>query len=167
MNQCPHAKWTPNSPCPHTCCIRLVYITLTLAYQIELAVGKFYPHSIFLSSNVFIVCCSSDSNSPRSLQVEGHISRSRNSAVGLVTSYGVGVRSSSLSRGQEISSFSKTSRPNMGPTQPPVQCVPGDFSRVNGLGVNLHLTPRLRMSGVLPLLPLHASVMWKRDNYTF
>ena len=112
-------------------------------------------------SLLFIVCSSSDYNSPRSLRVEGHISRSRNRAVGLATGYGLGVRSSSFCRSQDISRFSKTFRPNMGPTQPPLQCEPGDFPRVNGLSVNLHLAPRLIMIGVVPLLPLCASVVSK------
>ena len=129
--------------------------------------GSFISTPFSLGSNFFIVCSSSDNNSPRSLRVEGHISHSRNRGVGLATGYGLGVQSSSLSGGQDISRFSKMFRQNTGPTQPPVQCVTGGFPRINGLGVNLHLTSRLRMSGVLPLLPLYANVVWKKDKYTF
>ena len=102
-------------------------------------------------------------DSLRSLTVKGHTSRSRSIAVG--------VRGLSLSRAQDISNFSKTSRPDLGPTQPPVQCVPGDFPGVKRLGVklstDLHLAPRLRMNGFLLPLPLYGSVVWKGDKFTF
>ena len=98
----------------------------------EAGCWQFYLHSIFLGFECFHFLLFSDSNSPRSFRAEGHISRSRNNAVGLATGYGLGVLSSSLSRGQDISRFSETSKPIMGPTQPHVQCVSADFPRVDG-----------------------------------
>lgn len=60
---------------------------------------------------------------------------------------------------------SETSRPVLGPTQPPVQRVPGCFRVwVYGRGMTVatefHLVFRLKMSGAVPLLPPYASTGW-------
>jgi hypothetical protein len=61
---------------------------------------------------------------------------SRDSAVGIATGYGlddrgVGVR---VSVGGTNFHFSTASRPALGPTQPPIQWVPGIFSWGNAAG---------------------------------
>jgi hypothetical protein len=62
------------------------------------------------------------------------------------------------------------------PTQPPIQWVPGFFSwGWSGWGVklttHLHLVPRSRMRGFIPLLPQYVFMAWSlvkhRDNFTF
>jgi hypothetical protein len=62
--------------------------------------------------------------------------------------------------GQEIFFSTKPQRPAVGPSQLAVQQVP--LSR--GLGVmfiiRLHLVPRLKVSGGVPLLPLYAFMAW-------
>jgi hypothetical protein len=72
--------------------------------------------------------------------------------------------------------FTTVSRTAVGPTQPPIQWVPGALS----LGVkwpgreattHLHLVPRSRMRGAIPPLPHYVFVAWclvkHRDNFTF
>jgi len=70
--------------------------------------------------------------------------------------------------------FTTVSRPVLGPTQPPVQWIPGALS----LGVkrpgreadHLHLVPRSRMRGAIPPLPNTPSChgeLEQRDNFTF
>jgi len=60
----------------------------------------------------------------------------------------------------------KVSRTAMGSTQLAVQSVPAFCTGVKTDGVkltaHLHLVPRLRMSGAVPLLPLHAFMVWTR-----
>jgi hypothetical protein len=48
--------------------------------------------------------------------------------------------------------FSKRSKPALGPTQPPTQCVSGYDGWVGKLTTRIHLGPRLRMSRSVPLL---------------
>jgi len=61
----------------------------------------------------------------------------------------------------EIFLFFKMSRVALKPTQPPIQLYRGSFpgGRKTGRNVmsttHLHLAPRLRMNGVIPLLPLY------------
>jgi hypothetical protein len=77
--------------------------------------------------------------------------RSRGSSVSIVTDYGLNERDSISDRGRGFFLVS-ASRPALGPTQPPVQWVPGVLSPgiKRGRGVMLtthpHLVPRLRMS---------------------
>jgi hypothetical protein len=35
------------------------------------------------------------------------------------------------------------------------------------LATHLHLVPRLRMSGVMPLFPVYACMVWRRATYLF
>jgi hypothetical protein len=55
---------------------------------------------------------------------------SRDSAVGIATGYGAGLRTgrSSSSGGGKNFHFSMSSRPALRPTQPHIQCVPGTLS---------------------------------------
>ena len=81
--------------------------------------------------------------------IEGRVS-----TVGVTTGYGV--RSPGIeSRWGRY--FPRLSRPALGPTQPPIQRVPGFFKRVKlpgrGVGHPPHLTPRLKKDSD-PLLDL-------------
>jgi len=51
------------------------------------------------------------------------------------------------------------SRPALGPTQPPIQVVPGALTPGVRLTSHIHLVPRLRMRGAVPALP-HTSLRW-------
>jgi hypothetical protein len=73
-------------------------------------------------------------------------------AQSLVSDNGLDDRGSTPGRGKRISPLASVSRPALGPTQPPVQRVPGVLSPglKRGRGVtlttHLHLVPRSRMS---------------------
>jgi hypothetical protein len=86
----------------------------------------------------------------------------------------IGVVGFDSRRGLGIFLFITASRTALGPTQPPIQWVPGALS----LGVkrrgretdHLHLVPRKRMRGAIPPIPQHV-MAWclvkQRDNFTF
>jgi hypothetical protein len=65
-------------------------------------------------------------------------------------------------------------RQALGPTQPPIQWVPGALSLVvkrSGREADLHVVPRSRMRGAIPPLPQHIFIarclVKHRDNFTF
>ena len=73
---------------------------------------------------------------------------------------------------QEIFSSPKPSIPALGPTQPPIQWVPGFLSRGQRdrgakLTAHLHLLPRLWMSGAAPRLSLCAFMAWAGKTLSF
>jgi hypothetical protein len=98
--------------------------------------------------------------------VDGHISRvlresewlSQYSDLG----YGLDGVEFELRWGQEIFLFSKTFKPALGPTQPPIQCVSGFCTGVKRPGREadhyFNLVSRLRVNGSTLLLPLCVSV---------
>jgi hypothetical protein len=79
------------------------------------------------------------------------------SSFGIATDYGQDGPGIESRRGRD---FSHTSRPALGPTQPPVQWVPGLFREVKwprrGADHQPLLAPRSRMSRAIPLLLLLA-----------
>jgi hypothetical protein len=90
----------------------------------------------------------------RPITLHMYLKRGPGSSVGIATGYGLD--------GPEIESrwgrdFSHTSRPALGPTQLPVQWIPGLSREQNGWGVVLTahplLAPRSRMSRAIPLHP--------------
>jgi hypothetical protein len=81
--------------------------------------------------------------------------------------YRLDVRGSNPGRGtMEVLLFTTASRPALGHTQPPIQCVlgsltPGEESdRGVKLTTHLHLVPRSRMRGAIPPLPLFFFMAW-------
>ena len=68
--------------------------------------------------------------------------------------------------GKEVFLLSETSRPALGFTRPPVRWVVRgscpEQRRLRGEADQLHLVPRLKVSGAIPLLPLHVFMAWTR-----
>jgi hypothetical protein len=82
-----------------------------------------------------------------------------NSAVGIATGYRVNYRGVGVVVPVGSRIFSTSSRPNLGPTQPPVEWVPGALSpggkaaRVVKLTTHFQLIPRSRKLGSIHPLP--------------
>jgi hypothetical protein len=69
--------------------------------------------------------------------------------VGTATDYGLNGPASSPGRGK-IFLFVTELRPTLGPTQPPIQCVPGALSPVPwSIKVELYLHSSIRLHGVM------------------
>jgi hypothetical protein len=83
----------------------------------------------------------------------------------------IGVLGFDSRQGLGIFLFTTVSRKALGPTQPPIQWVPGALSRGVKLTTHLHLVPRSRMRGAIPPLPLYVFMAWylvkHRDSFTF
>jgi len=92
----------------------------------------------------------------------------RDSVVRAATRYGVDGTGIESRQGPD---FSYPSIPALGPTQPPVQWVPGLFprgqsGRVVVLTTHLSLAPRLKNGTVILVLPLWAFMACSRANFT-
>ena len=72
-------------------------------------------------------------------------------------SYGLDDPGFKIRQEKRFFSFPKTSRPALGPIQPPVQCALGSLplgvNRPGREGYNTYLVSRLRMTGAMPPLP--------------
>jgi hypothetical protein len=94
----------------------------------------------------------------------------QDSSVGIATSYGLDGRGS-IPEKSKIFLFSTASKPALGPTQPPIQWLPGVSSpgREIGRGVKLtthfHLVPRSRMLELYLHSPICLSGILKRQLY--
>jgi hypothetical protein len=78
--------------------------------------------------------------------------------------YGLNVRGSIAARGRDSFSSAPRSRPALGPTQPTIQWIAGDFTpgwsgRGFKLTTHLHLLPRSRMRGAAP--PFRHTSSWR------
>jgi hypothetical protein len=69
------------------------------------------------------------------------------------TGWTIGVLRFDSRRGLGILLFTTASKTALGPTQPPIQWVPGARSLAVKLTTHLHLVPRSRMRGAIPPLP--------------
>jgi hypothetical protein len=80
---------------------------------------------------------------------------------GIAISYGLDVWSLNPGMEKRLISSPKPSRPGLGPIQPPVHWVwgylPGRHAKFT---THHYLVSRLRMSGAIPLLPLHTWMTW-------
>jgi hypothetical protein len=56
--------------------------------------------------------------------------------------------------------FTTASRPALEPAKPPIQWVPGALPQGVKLTTHLHLVPKSRKHGAMPLLPKYAFVAW-------
>jgi len=72
--------------------------------------------------------------------------------------------------------FDTVSKPALGPTQPPIQWVPGALpwvysGRIVKLTIHLHLVARSRMRGSISPFPQYVFTAWwlvkHKDNFTF
>jgi hypothetical protein len=82
---------------------------------------------------------------------------------GIALGYGLDDRGCDSRQGPGIFLFTTVSKPAVGPTQPPIQRVPGALSlRVKQPGmkltIHLHLAPRSRMRGAIHPLPQYAFI---------
>jgi hypothetical protein len=95
------------------------------------------------------------------------------SSVSIVSGYGLDNRGSIPGRGRRIFPLTSMSRPSLGPTQPPVQWIPGVLSPGlnRGRGVTLttqpHLVPKSRMSRSYTSSPPSAFVACSGTALTF
>jgi hypothetical protein len=72
-------------------------------------------------------------------------------------------------QGQKMFPFSITSKLALGPTQPPIQWVPGVKRPGRELTIHFHLVPRLRMIELYLHSPVHLYdvVIKPKDNFAF
>jgi hypothetical protein len=97
------------------------------------------------------------------------ISCSRDSIVGIVTGYGLDDREVGVWVPVGSRIFSTSSRPALGPTQPPIQWLLGLYPRVVKLTIHLLLVPRSKKYGSIHPLPPYTFMAQCliSDNFTF
>jgi hypothetical protein len=110
------------------------------------------------SSSLCSVYCLSDTSANVALV-------SCDSSVSVVTRLWAGQTGFDSQQGQGVLIFAIASRPALGPTQPPIQWVPGALlpgakRPWREADHSLHLVPRSRMYGAIPPLPLYAFMVW-------
>ena len=83
----------------------------------------------------------------------------RDSSIGIATRYGLDDPVAEFRWGRD---FLPSSRPALGPTQPPIQCAPGQCRGYSGRGMELttlhHISPRLKKKVPLHLYCLHCTL---------